>query len=574
MPTYARSLAPNPIPLANLGRFPLYRIKIPPDFLDLLVAATLGNRYVVLGVIGRGGMSVVYKAKEINTGMIVAVKTLRTHSLTDEMVVKRFQREAELLSRLNHPRIVNLHAYGTSSRGQPYFVMDYLVGENLVDVLKREDHIEPERFQDIFVQVCAAIEHAHKHGAIHRDIKPGNIMLTRTKSTKDYVKVVDFGIAKLAEEAQKLTRMGEVWGSPIYMSPEQCMGAAIDARSDIYSLGIVMYECLTGRVPFLGRNYADTMGKQISETPPPFAKINPLLKIPQNLETIVMTALEKDPPARYQSLTQMRKDLESALSAQPGGAITIPPKLAKSQGKNVAPADTVPPRASSNKLRSMTSGGKREADISLPKNESKAQVRPSQSRSNMRPQTAPDMERPKNSITRSRMEPAVNPNRIRNLVLIAGASLALSGAMIAVFTHGDKVATVLASLIKQIVGMDEPSTDQPGDGVVQPSQPAEGGGEKDPQKALQDFLSPSQGTSQATGQGSSQGSGQATSEGMGYPGQDQAQTQGGEDEKQQELQRQEQEKLEQERQQKIQDDKLQEEKLQDDRQRQGQEGDR
>jgi len=575
MPTYARSLAPNPIPLANLGRFPLYRIKIPPDFLDLLVAATLGNRYVVLGVIGRGGMSVVYKAKEINTGLIVAVKTLRTHSLTDEMVVKRFQREAELLSRLNHPRIVNLHAYGTSSRGQPYFVMDYLVGENLVDVLKREDHIEPERFQDIFVQVCAAIEHAHKHGAIHRDIKPGNIMLTRTKSTKDYVKVVDFGIAKLAEEAQKLTRMGEVWGSPIYMSPEQCMGASIDARSDIYSLGIVMYECLTGRVPFLGRNYADTMGKQISETPPPFSKINPTLKISQNLETIVMTALEKDPAARYQSLTQMRKDLESALSAQPGGAITIPPKQAKSQGKTASPADTLPPRASSNKLRSMTGGGKREADISLPKIDSKAQVRPSQSRNNMRPQTAPDMERPKNSTTRSRMEPAVAPNRIRNLVLIASASLIFSGALIAVFTHGDKVATVLASLIKQIVGMDEQSTDQQGDGLGQPTQPVETGVEKDPQKALQDFLSPSQGSAQGSGQGTSQ----ATSEGQAYPGQDQAQTQGAEDEKQQELQRQEQEKLEQERQQKLQDDKLQEEKLQDerlqqDRQRQGQEGDR
>jgi serine/threonine protein kinase len=456
MPTYARSLAPKPIPLADLGRFPLYRIKIPPDFLDLLVGATLGNRYYVLGVIGRGGMSVVYKAKEINTGLVVAVKTLRTHSLTDEMIVKRFQREAELLSRLNHPRIVNLHAYGTSSRGQPYFVMDYLVGENLVDVLRREDHIDPERFQDIFVQVCAAIEHAHKHGAIHRDIKPGNIMLTRKKNTKDYVKVVDFGIAKLAEEAQKLTRMGEVWGSPIYMSPEQCMGADIDARSDIYSLGIVMYECLTGRVPFLGRNYADTMGKQISETPPPFSKMKPELKIAPALESIVMTALEKDPKARYQSLTQMRKDLEGALSAQSTNAITIPPKLAKNQGKAGSLADTTPPGSSRNKLRAMTSGGKREADNSLAKIDNRNGARPSQSKSNIRSQTAPDMERPKNSITRSRMEAApLNPHRMRNLILIAGGSLILSGSVIAVFTHGETVAAVLASLIKQFVGSDD-----------------------------------------------------------------------------------------------------------------------
>lgn len=114
--------------------------------------------------------------------------------------------------------------------------------------------------------------HAHRQGAIHRDIKPGNIMLTRQGTTNDYVKVVDFGIAKMAEEAQRLTRMGEVWGSPIYMSPEQCMGAPVDARSDIYSLGIVMYESLTGKVPFLGRNYADTMTKQISDDPAPFAE--------------------------------------------------------------------------------------------------------------------------------------------------------------------------------------------------------------------------------------------------------------------------------------------------------------
>jgi serine/threonine-protein kinase len=289
MPHYARSPAPSLRTLPHTGKPPLYRIQIPNDFRDLLVGATLGGRYWVLSVIGRGGMSVVYKAKVKDTGKIVAVKTLRTAGMTDDMVVKRFQREAELLSRLNHPRIVNLHAYGSSAKGQPYFVMDYLVGENLTDLLARENHLEPERFQDVFVQVCAAIEHAHRQGAIHRDIKPGNIMLTRQGTTNDYVKVVDFGIAKMAEEAQRLTRMGEVWGSPIYMSPEQCMGAPVDARSDIYSLGIVMYESLTGKVPFLGRNYADTMTKQISDDPAPFAQIRPDLKIPASLERIAIS---------------------------------------------------------------------------------------------------------------------------------------------------------------------------------------------------------------------------------------------------------------------------------------------
>jgi len=511
MSSYARSPAPNPIPLESLGRYPLYRIKIPSDFLDLLVGATLGNRYNVLSVIGRGGMSVVYKAKEINTSQVVAVKTLRTQSLTDEMVVKRFQREAELLSRLNHPRIVNLHAYGTSARGQPYFVMDFLQGDNLVTVLKRDDHLDPERFQDIFVQVCAAIEHAHKHGAIHRDIKPGNIMLTRTKRTKDYVKVVDFGIAKLAEEAQKLTRMGEVWGSPIYMSPEQCMGAAIDARSDIYSLGIVMYECLTGRVPFLGRNYADTMGKQISEMPPPFKKIRPDLDIPESLEAIVMMALAKEPEHRYQSLTQMRKDLESALSAQPNPAVSVPPKSSTKDGKGLSKsaAQVASSRDSSNKMKAPD--GKKEA-------------RPTQSKSNMRSQTTPDMERPrKNTITRSRLEPAViNPHRLRNLVLIAGGSLLVTASVIMIFTHGDQVASVVASVLKQMVGGSDDDQKQ----------------EKDPQQALQEWLAPggaastASGTGQSTGQSTDQSIDQSSDQNPDQPS-DQNTAQNQEDLKQQ-----------------------------------------
>ena len=312
--TARRSLSEQIVPLLHTGKLPLYRIQVPSNFRDLLTGTTLGGNYWVLKVIGRGGMSVVYKAKSKRSGEVVAIKTLRTAGLTDEMLVKRFQREAELLSLLNHPRIVNLHAYGTSNKGQPYFVMDYLEGENLTDILKREDHLSIERFQDIFVQVCAAIEHAHRHGAVHRDIKQGNIMLTRQGKTFDYVKVVDFGIAKMAEEAQKLTRMGEVWGSPIYMSPEQCMGATLDARSDIYSLGIVMYESLTGRVPFLGKNYADTMTKQIADDPPRFKQMRPDLQIPESFEAVINRALAKKPEDRYQSMTTMRKDLESALS--------------------------------------------------------------------------------------------------------------------------------------------------------------------------------------------------------------------------------------------------------------------
>lgn len=447
MDKYKRSPAPKLIPRAS-GKLPLYRIQIPPNFKDQLVGATLGNRYWVLAVIGRGGMSVVYKAKTKDTGKIVAVKTLRTQGLTDEALVKRFQREAELLSRLNHPRIVNLHAYGTSSRGQPYFVMDYLQGENLTDVLKRDDHLAPERFQDIFVQVCAAIEHAHRHGAIHRDVKPGNIMLTRQGKTRDYVKVVDFGIAKMAEEAQKLTRMGEVWGSPIYMSPEQCMGAAVDERSDIYSLGIVMYESLTGKVPFLGRNYADTMTKQMTDPPPPFAEIRPDLKIPAGLENIIMKAIAKEPEARYQTLTTMRKDLENAITFSKDDKNVRSAKLERKTGeaaRKTSEGELKAPAKEKQKIDLKRADAKKTIDFAEETEKKQTlskvkSVRASQSQSKLKSRKP-------------------TKNRHKKLLLIAAASFLTSAAVILVISHSGQVTRILADIVKALVkGLDDDST--------------------------------------------------------------------------------------------------------------------
>ncbi len=291
-----------------------YRVRKPKDKRDLLVGTVLKDRYFVLSIIGKGGMSLVYKAKDLSTGKVVAVKALRTQGLGDETIVKRFKQEAEVLHRLNHPRIVSVYDYGTSRIGQPYFIMDYLVGVSLSQVLRKQGPLNLGRFQDIFVQIAAAVSHAHKHKAIHRDLKPGNIMLVEMGDTADYVKIVDFGIAKLAEDASKLTRLGEVWGSPIYMSPEQGMGTKIDTRTDIYSLGIVMYEALTGDVPFLGKNYVETMTKQMSEAPAPFSEVAGHLNIPASLEMIVFKALQKSPDDRYQTMADLKADLEKALS--------------------------------------------------------------------------------------------------------------------------------------------------------------------------------------------------------------------------------------------------------------------
>ncbi|CAN5572928.1 hypothetical protein BH10CYA1_BH10CYA1_21670 [soil metagenome] len=306
--------AVTPVPMAS-GRLPRYRVFIPSDAKDLLVGARVANRYYVLSVLGHGGMSVVYKAKVMGkNSKIVALKTLRTQGLNDELIVKRFQREAELLSKLNHPRIVQVYDYGTTVRGQPYFVMDYLTGVNLAEFLKIQGPLSVEKFRDIFSQVCGAVDHAHRCGVIHRDLKPGNIMLCKADGQSDFVKVVDFGIARFEEEAQRLTRLGEVWGSPIYMSPEQCMGAPLDARSDIYSIGVVMYEALTGQVPFLGRNYVDTMTQQISTAARPLTEIRPDLNLSAKVDSIVLRALSKEPDTRYQTMAELRDDIEKSIS--------------------------------------------------------------------------------------------------------------------------------------------------------------------------------------------------------------------------------------------------------------------
>lgn len=309
-----RALAMPMIPFAQTGKLPRYRVRIPDDAKDLLVGQTLKDNYYVLSILGHGGMSVVYKGKMRSRKRIVAIKTLRVAGVGDDLIVKRFQREAELLLHLNHPRIVQVHEHGYTSRGQPYFVMDYLTGRNLSDVIRKNGPLPPDRVRHIFSQVCGAVDHAHRCGVIHRDLKPGNIMLLKQDGDRDFVKVVDFGIARFQEEAQRLTRLGEVWGSPIYMSPEQCMGAQLDVRSDIYSVGIALYESLTGQVPFLGKNYVDTMSKQIGEAPRPLSEVVPGISVPPNLEQVVMKALAKEPENRYQTMAELREDLENAFA--------------------------------------------------------------------------------------------------------------------------------------------------------------------------------------------------------------------------------------------------------------------
>ncbi|MDZ4834907.1 MAG: serine/threonine-protein kinase [Candidatus Melainabacteria bacterium] len=281
---------------------------------DELIGQILNDRYKVVEEVGRGGMSAVYKGIHELMDRTVAIKVLLPQLVSDTISIKRFQQEAQAASHLQHPNVITVYDYGFVASGQPYLVMDFLEGESLSDIIRHEKQCSTKRMIPIFMQACEALEHAHQKGVIHRDLKSSNIMLIDFEGKKDFVKVVDFGIAKLmpssGKQSQNLTQTGEVFGSPIYMSPEQCMAQSLDARSDIYSMGAMMYESLTGQPPLMGNSIIDTMQMHMSTPPKPFREIRADLEIPEALERVVLKALAKKPEQRYQSMQELRDALE------------------------------------------------------------------------------------------------------------------------------------------------------------------------------------------------------------------------------------------------------------------------
>jgi serine/threonine-protein kinase len=284
---------------------------------DPLVGTTLAAKYEIQSVVGHGGMGVVYKARDTNMDRLVAVKMLKAQLISDSMSVKRFHHEGKAASRINHPHVITVHEFGISPSGQPFIVMDFLEGTSLAQVIKDDGQVSVERTVKILMQACDALNHAHRHGVVHRDLKPSNIVLIDYDGQKDFVKVVDFGVAKLitgaGQDLQRLTQAGEVCGSPVYMSPEQCQGEELDPRSDIYSMGVVIYESLTGQLPFFGQTMVETMSKHITEMAPPFTEARPDLYIPERLEAVVFKALSKNREERHGSMALLKQDLEMAI---------------------------------------------------------------------------------------------------------------------------------------------------------------------------------------------------------------------------------------------------------------------
>ncbi len=295
---------------------------------DRYLGTVIGDRYKVLSLLGKGGMGSVYRAQHTALGKLQAIKILKQSALENNTALNRFDIEAKAASSLNHPNLVSVHDYGLTAESAPYLVMDFVEGVSLLDVLVRDGALNSALVIELFEQICDGLAYAHSQGVVHRDIKPSNIILTRTAGGAPQIKIVDFGIAKIvgqSAEEHELTQTGEVFGSPMYMSPEQCEGhREVDARSDIYSVACVMYEALTGQPPFTGTNAIQTMYKQINEAPNPMDGANRRLKIPPALENVVMRALEKKPSERYQTMEELRNDLQLIKS---GGV----PNRAKSQ---------------------------------------------------------------------------------------------------------------------------------------------------------------------------------------------------------------------------------------------------
>ncbi len=269
------------------------------------------GKYEILSTLGTGGMGIVYKARDLSLNRLVAIKMLPESHTGDDQSLLRFQQEARAVGALNHAGIVSIHEFAVSDNNRPYIVMDYIEGSTLSSLLSTAGHLSIDECLEVVLKVADALTYAHGKGVIHRDLKPANIMLLKEGNQSERIKVVDFGIAKLTTEGGKsLTQTGEIFGSPFYMSPEQCSGAKIDHRSDIYSLGCVLYESLTGRVPHMGETALSTALMHLQQEPLPLSAVQPNLHFPDALQSILDKALAKNAYDRYQSMAEFQDDLE------------------------------------------------------------------------------------------------------------------------------------------------------------------------------------------------------------------------------------------------------------------------
>jgi len=287
-----------------------------------LTGEVLDGRYEIKKPVGRGGMATVYRALHRYLEREVAVKVLRADNSEDAAAIKRFLQEAKVVSQLTSPHTVSIHDFGITDDGHLYLVMEFLEGRSLAEVVAMAEPMDYRRAVDIALQTCESLEEAHAKELWHRDIKPGNIFLTVDEAGREFVKILDFGIAKWGGATETVTRAGVVCGTPEYLSPEQSHGQVVDQRADIYSLGIVLYQMLKGDCPFQARNAVELLLCHRTEKPARFLeRFPPVAGIPDKLETIVMWMLRKKPFQRPGTVSELARALRSVLvdPSKPGG---------------------------------------------------------------------------------------------------------------------------------------------------------------------------------------------------------------------------------------------------------------
>jgi serine/threonine protein kinase len=273
---------------------------------DPLLGTNVGDRYEIVQVIGIGGYSTVYEAKDNVLNRLVAIKILHSQHSVDQQKLLRFQREAQSASLISHANIAAIYDFGSLPQGRPYIVMELVSGRTLDLMIKQGHRFSGKEFVDVFSQLCDGLEAAHKIGLIHRDLKPSNIIIT----DEGMAKALDFGIAKWAlQEAADLTKSDELVGTPSYMSPEQCLGTALDKRADIYALACVMYEAISGTKAFPGDKALECMHRQLKVMPTRFSSISPRIDVPLSLESAIFKALAKEPASRFQSMAELKSAL-------------------------------------------------------------------------------------------------------------------------------------------------------------------------------------------------------------------------------------------------------------------------
>jgi serine/threonine protein kinase len=308
----------------------------PPAPVDPYVGTTFDGRYKIESVLGEGGMGVVYLARHKVIDKKVAIKVLRADMAREKEITDRFLQEAKAASSIGNPHIIDISDFGHLPDGSTYFVMEWLDGKPLGKALEETKPLPVPRLAHIARQIAEALASAHQRSIVHRDLKPDNIFLIKRGAEQDFIKILDFGIAKVSSGTSKLTRAGSVFGTPHYMSPEQAAGAPVDSRTDIYALGVILYEMASGRVPFDADNFMGILTQHMYKAPVPIRALVPAQDVPPGLEAIILKALSKKPEQRYQTMEELAEDLDKLVR----GAIpdAVPDMISRSGGFNV-PAD-------------------------------------------------------------------------------------------------------------------------------------------------------------------------------------------------------------------------------------------